>query len=127
MENFRMNKTEERMLKKVKELKELKKQIAELQEEVDDIKYHTLYSNECIELWFLLHFEYLQSAIHRNDYYPKLSNHLDVKYQKNMNSVYQMLKPFMKVAIANAKRLDESYSKLPATKMYEIFDFLKKV
>lgn len=31
----------------------------------------------------------------------------------------------MKVAIANAKRLDESYSKLPATKMYEIFDFLK--
>lgn len=38
MEDFRMNKTEERMLKKVKELKELEKQIAELQEEVDDIK-----------------------------------------------------------------------------------------
>lgn len=33
-----MNKTEERMLKKIKELKELEKQIAELQEEVDDIK-----------------------------------------------------------------------------------------
>lgn len=96
-----------------------------------DIKYHALYSNECIELWFLLHFEYLQSAIHRNDYYPKLSNYLDMKYQKNMDSMYQMLKPFMKMAIANAKRLDESYSNLPptkcypATKVYEIFDFLK--
>ena len=96
-----------------------------------DIKYHALYSNECIELWFLLHFEYFQSAIHRNDYYPKLSNYLDMKYQKNMNSVYQMLKPFMKIAIANAKRLGESYSNLPptkcypATKVYEIFDFLK--
>ena len=96
-----------------------------------DIKYHALYSNECIELWFLLHFEYLQSAIHRNDYYPKLSNYLDMKYQKNMDSMYQMLKPFMKVAIANAKRLDKSYSNLPptkrypATKVYEIFDFLK--
>ena len=29
-EDFRMNKTEERMLKKIKELKELEKQIAEL-------------------------------------------------------------------------------------------------
>ena len=37
----------------------------------------------------------------------------------------------MKIAIANAKRLDKSYSNLPptkcypATKVYEIFDFLK--
>jgi hypothetical protein len=96
----------------------------------DDVIYHALYSNECIELWFLLHFEYLQSAIHRNDYYPKLSNYLEVKYQKNMVNLYQTLKPYLRVAISNAERLDIKYNGLPpskcypATKVYEIFKFL---
>ncbi len=96
----------------------------------DDVIYHALYSNECIELWFLLHFEYLQSAIHRNDYYPKLSNYLAVKYQKNMVNLYQTLKPYLGVAISNAERLESKYNGLPpskcypATKVYEIFKFL---
>ncbi|MBR2088168.1 MAG: RloB domain-containing protein [Oscillospiraceae bacterium] len=45
----------------------------------DSVTYHALWSNECIELWFLLHFEYLQSSLHRDFYYPKLTkyrNHL---------------------------------------------------
>ena len=38
----------------------------------EDRGYISLWSNQCIELWFLLHFEYLQSDISRNDYFKKL-------------------------------------------------------
>lgn len=35
--------------------------------------YHALWSNQCIELWFLLHFSYFHSDIHRYEYWPKLT------------------------------------------------------
>ena len=97
-----------------------------------DRKYHALWSNECIELWFLLHFEYLQAALSRDDYYPKLTVHLQGcgKYEKNRDDIYNILKPRMSEAVRNAKKLNESYGSAPpskcspGTKVHEIFEYL---
>lgn len=97
-----------------------------------NVTYHALWSNECIEYWFLLHFEYLQSAICRKKYYPKLSKHLGFKYQKNSDKIYDTLKPNLETAIKNAKKIEESYRDLqpsqcaPGTKVYELFEMLIK-
>lgn len=41
-----------------------------------DTQYHAVWSNQCIELWFLLHFSFFHSDIHRKEYWPKLSDWL---------------------------------------------------
>jgi hypothetical protein len=93
------------------------------------VEYHALWSNECIELWFLLHFEYLQSALCRNDYYPKLSKHLKFKYEKNNEDIYKLLRQSMQTAIRNAKKLEELHNGFPPSKCspgtnaYKIFEF----
>lgn len=96
-----------------------------------DRKYHALWSNECIEYWFLLHFEYLNTGISREQYYPKLSKHLNCEYVKNDDKIYDKLKPMYKTAIRNAKKMLKAHeitvpSKCcPGTTVYEIFDYLK--
>lgn len=95
------------------------------------VTYHALWSNECIEYWFLLHFKYLDSALHRSQYFPKLTECLGFTYKKNRNDIYDLLKPHMIQAINNAKNLLDSYGKLPpsqctpGTNVYEIFEKLQ--
>lgn len=72
-------------------------------------EYHAIWSNQCIELWYLLHFGFMQSDLHRNEYWPKLTDWLAGigagKYEKNRADMYQVLRPFMDVALANARKL----------------------
>lgn len=101
----------------------------------DDTTYHAIWSNQCIELWFLLHFSFMQSNLHRASYWPKLSDVLTSlgydKYEKNRKDMYQILFPYMDIAIANAERLDRiNQGKLPSdsepgTKVYELVKKLK--
>lgn len=69
------------------------------------------YSNECFELWILLHFEYLNTWIWRDQYYTKLSNNpcLWVKnYEKegkNLIDIFSRLDDKTEIAIRNAVRL----------------------
>ena len=94
------------------------------------VKFHALWSNECIEYWFLLHFSYLTSAIHRSEYIPKLTECLGTKYEKNRDDIYALLRPHLLLAIENAKSIMKSYNDTPpskctpGTKVYEIFDIL---
>ena len=44
-----------------------------IQESTEETTYHAIWSNQCIELWFLLHFSFLQSDLHRSSYWPKLT------------------------------------------------------
>lgn len=100
-----------------------------------DTEYHAVWSNQCVELWYLLHFSYMQSDIHRTEYWPKLSGWLTGigagTYEKNRKDMYQVLRPFMDYAIANAKRLEvQNKGKLPSrsapgTKIYELVEKLK--
>ena len=67
------------------------------------------YSNECFELWYILHFEYLNTAIPRTDYFSKLGKLTGCGYSKASDSMYERLKSRTDIAIANAKRLMDQY------------------
>lgn len=102
----------------------------------DETLYHALWSNQCIELWFLLHFEFCNTAIGRDDYCRKLSVHLKAhgyaeEYEKNCMSMFEWLLPNLEDALRNSKRLFRSHpvgltaaKKNPATVVFRLFDEL---
>ncbi len=101
----------------------------------DETMYHAVWSSQCIELWFLLHFEFFQSNLHRKEYWPKLSEGLKSisqgEYSKGKSDMFQILLPLMDSAIANAERLAvQNKGKTPAasapgTKMHELIKHLR--
>lgn len=85
------------------------------------IRYHAAWSNQCIEYWFLLHFEYLTAAVSRKVYLKKLTYYLkqegNPSYAKNMDDLFYILTKIgnPKQAIQWAdKRLKEMSNKKPA-------------
>ena len=77
----------------------------------DETHYYAIWSNQCIELWFLLHFMFLQADLHRDEYWPKLTECLKARglgtYYKNRPDMYKVLRPFMDEAVRNAKKLEQ--------------------
>jgi len=63
------------------------------------------YSNEAFELWYILHFEYLQAGLHRDDYKTKLTKCLGKRYEKNSVTMYRELKLKQSTAIRHAIKL----------------------
>ena len=63
------------------------------------------YSIECFELWYLLHFNYYNAGMHRNNYFEKLSQLLKAPYTKNKEDMYELLKNKTNIAIKNARKL----------------------
>lgn len=104
-------------------------------ESTEETTYHAIWSNQCIELWFLLHFSFMQSDLHRTSYWPKLTEILTLlgfgKYEKNRTDMYRILFPYMNIAIANAEKLDKintgnlPSASAPGTKVYELVKKLK--
>lgn len=101
----------------------------------EETEYHAVWSNQCVELWYLLHFSFMQSDLHRMEYWPKLTEWLTSigvgEYEKSRKDMYHILRPFLDFAIANAKRLEViNEGKLPSkaapgTKIYELVEKLK--
>lgn len=99
------------------------------------------YSNECFEVWYLLHFSFFQSAISRNLYKQKLTDNLreftnnkKIEYRKNSEDIYSIIKSKEKDAIRNAKKLlnmhknEKSFSKKnPSTTVYLLVEDLNKL
>ncbi|MBD1935728.1 RloB family protein [Microcoleus sp. FACHB-68] len=67
------------------------------------------YSNEAFELWYVLHFQPLNSGISRSDYSQKLTSLLGKNYQKNSPRMYDDLLDKQTTAIKNAEKLLEQY------------------
>jgi hypothetical protein len=75
------------------------------------------WSNEAFELWYLLHFQYFESAIERNQYKEMLQTRIrertgkDFEYRKNGLNFYQVLKHHgnQEQAILHAERLCKMY------------------
>jgi len=67
------------------------------------------YSNQSFELWYVLHFIYMQNAITRNDYMRILDEKLPHKYEKNSTTIYKELLDKQMTAILNATRLLDLY------------------
>ncbi|HEL2461034.1 TPA: RloB domain-containing protein [Streptococcus suis] len=99
------------------------------------------YSNESFELWYVLHFQYLDSGISRTQYINILNNifkknsDFPEEYQKNLQNMYDLLKPLQANAIRNAKNLASRYTdestpspakQLPVTYVYKLVEELNK-
>lgn len=101
--------------------------------EKEDIE--VAWSNEAIELWFLLHFEYISTGITRYQYIDKLNYIFKSiglgKYEKNMDGIYNILKEYesQDFAIGNVKRLLKdgfNYADMkPATTVYKLIELLE--
>lgn len=74
---------------------------------------HVAWSNDAIELWFVLHHQYLQNALTRHQYYSILEDvwNLPESYERSgkqkvfCSSLYRMLLPYQLMAINHARRL----------------------
>jgi len=101
------------------------------------------YSNESFELWYILHFEYLNSQITRDQYIKKLNNIFKSKkdegfpdsYKKNDPNIYRILKPYQHVALKNAQNLSNNYeselipssaTQCPVTYVYKLVEELNR-
>lgn len=101
-----------------------------------DVQYRCAWSNQCIELWFILHFSFYQSDNDRSMYIDNLNKVFAGlklgKYKKNMDNIFNTLaydgNP--KLAIKYAKRLveqmpgDKPSQVAPGTKVYELVEEL---
>ncbi len=99
------------------------------------------YSNEAFELWFLLHFNYMDSTLTRSQYCDKLTEILQqrtgnrkLKYEKNSKDMYSFLKEHGSEidAVRNAEELlkihndDESFDRRnPSTTVHQLVQFLR--
>ncbi|MCA2627235.1 MULTISPECIES: RloB family protein [unclassified Microcystis] len=94
------------------------------------------YSNEAFEIWFILHFQYLDIATSRSEYLTILTKQMQKygllnkkeKYKKNREDMYEKLKPYQTTAITNAAKLiqdrDEAkkhpFDANPSTTVHEL-------
>jgi hypothetical protein len=92
------------------------------------------YSNECFELWFILHFGYLQTSLGRNNFAAKLTKLLGGKYEKNSSDIYEMIKEKETDAVRNAKNLEKMHDTAgvnsgekrdPSTLVYKLVERLR--
>lgn len=99
-------------------------------------RWHAIWSNECFELWYLLHFEKVTSDIGRNRYFSKLDKYFSLNgvgnYGKNRNDIYGILLKIGNAgkAMINARWLkdrfchDKPSCSVPCTNMAELMDCL---
>ena len=67
------------------------------------------YSNEAFELWYVLHFHYMDNAISRKQYQEIIAKKLNEPYRKNDALMYRKLLKCQNTAIRNAENLLELY------------------
>lgn len=96
--------------------------------------YIPIWSNECFELWYILHFEYYQSDSGRDLYFEKLSQLLKMKYDKADN-VFDKIHNEKNITLAYnyAKKLMDKHKcetspakKVPCTQMPDLIDLLEE-
>lgn len=73
------------------------------------------YSNECFELWFILHKEYYSAANTRKNYFEKMSEILGENYEKSVSGMYTFFKNDTDTAIKNAKKLLAEHAEADTT------------
>lgn len=90
------------------------------------------WANEAFELWYLLHFDYMDSALSRTQYSQKLKRN-GIKYDKTDQSIYDQLQPHQGTALQNAKRLEREWQEQrnkfphrenPSTSVHKLVEYL---
>lgn len=101
------------------------------EQRLDSRTFKAAWSNESLELWFVLHFQELNTNVGRDKYIEILEK--SCSYQKNDPNLYEVMKANTDIAIKRAKKQYNSYSadippsqRCPATKVFELVEELKK-
>jgi hypothetical protein len=90
------------------------------------------YSNESFELWYLLHFVFVDTGITRKQYILKLETILGHPYQKNSTKTFEELLDRQPDAIRNAARLLQNYPSMhphqnnPSTQVHLLVEQLNR-
>ena len=98
----------------------------------DKNRVHIAYSNQCFELWYILHYHFNDAAINRHEYARRLTKFIGRKYHKNDETMYDILKERQANAIQNAKKLLSRYDTCnpekddPSTTVYELVEALNE-
>jgi len=91
------------------------------------------YSNESFELWYLLHFDFCDTAQTRQAFQEILTKKLGQPYRKNATGLYDRLRSRQPQALENARRLWEMYqpghnpaADNPCTTVYRLVEQLNQ-
>ena len=110
----------------------------QLNQQNPDIQYHAAWSNECIEIWFILHFANYTSNNHRSEYVKFLNDKFQKlgigKYEKNLRNIFDILfeNGDPRLAIRYARSIIKNGEEktpteiAPGTKVYELVEELAK-
>ncbi|EFO79871.1 abortive phage resistance protein [Oscillochloris trichoides DG-6] len=107
-------------------------QIAEAYQYAQQTSIRIAFSNQAFEIWYLLHFDYHNTAITRSDYCERLGKKIGQEYTKNSHGMYNLLFRRQALAMVHAARLIAQYTPRrpaeddPATTVYELVDELNK-
>ncbi len=85
------------------------------------------FSNPSYEIWYLLHYQYRNTVLSRDDVVKELENLIN--YKKNDPNMFDKLLPSLNTAINNSKRLIDNCDKSighcnPSTNMHVLVEFL---
>lgn len=97
-----------------------------------------IWVNEAFELWYLLHFDFINTTIPRGKYAEMLEQRLGIRYEKNDPSIYGRLQGIQSVAMRNATRLKKHWIEIrrggcdpescnPSTNINDLVDFLNQL
>ncbi len=78
-------------------------------QEAKNNNFQVAYSNECFELWYFLHFHFINTPINKNNCEKQLTLLLNMKYQKNSTFMYDKLQDKQSTALKNAEILLKQY------------------
>jgi hypothetical protein len=92
-------------------------------------KINVAYSNDSFELWFLLHYQDVSSALHRKDINIKLSGHIGSSYTKGKGKdMYHLLKVRRSEALRRSTKMHKDMDKIhpvdanPSTTVHLLVD-----
>jgi hypothetical protein len=99
-------------------------------------RFEIVWANEAFELWYLLHFQYLDSGISRAEYPSRLTKQMGVNYEKSDANICSRLCVRQANAIRNGKNLlkalrargetpERNFS--PSTNVHQLVEFLNEL
>ena len=90
------------------------------------------WSNECFELWYLLHFAYRDTGLSRQAIFKEVSKQIGRKYDKSDGALFETLKPLQETALKHARLLamenqdNADQHRNPSTGIQDLVEFLRK-
>jgi hypothetical protein len=98
---------------------------------------HAIWANEAFELWYLLHYDLIVTAISRHDYPARLARKLGFRYRKNDRCIYRHLLARQEQAFIFSRRLAKHWVEMrgrcvaeqcnPSTNIPDLVAFLNQL